>query len=391
MLLQKSIFAVAQTQSKGRLYAEKSREDVRGCFARDRDRILHSTGFRRLKGKTQVFMSTDIDHFRTRLTHTIEVSQIARAIARTFNVDEDLTEAIALSHDLGHTPYGHVGEDALDDCMRVYGGFDHNGQSLRIVSTLEERYPAFDGLNLTWECLEGILKHNGPVVGLVPATIEKFMIDSQAINPDFDLQLDSYASFEAQIAAISDDVAYNHHDLDDGFRAGLFSIEDLRSVEHINVYIDSVSIDYPNITDSRLLAEVVRRMLSAMVMDIVQTTTENLEILNPKSAQDIRNAGVQTVKMSDDMYTKTKALRTFLFERVYRSDDIMNKRDECYEKISVLFSYFIRNLSLLPKGQDLTITDTENTARMVSDYIAGMTDQYADTMYNTITKTIEKT
>ena len=376
-----NIFKVVEKDSKGRLYDENNRADVRGCFARDRDRILHSTGFRRLKGKTQVFMSTNIDHHRNRLTHTLEVSQIARSLARSFGVDEDLTEAIALSHDLGHTPYGHVGEDALDDCMRVYGGFDHNGQSLRIVTKLEECYPAFDGLNLTWECLEGILKHNGPVKGILTATTEEFCTYANGVKPSFVLQVDSHASFEAQIAAIADDVAYNHHDIDDGFRAGLFSLDELAEIKHIAPYVAEVRKDYPGVKDSRLLGEVIRRMLSAMVVDIRDTTTATIKALNPQSANDIRNAGQQIVKMSEGMFAKTKCLRTFLFERVYRSDAVMDKGKECYEKINVLFAYYFNDLRQLPNGKDLVITDTEKTVRIIADYIAGMTDQYADALY----------
>ena len=377
-------FEVLEKDSKGRLYDEKNRADVRGCFARDRDRILHSTGFRRLKGKTQVFMSTTVDHHRNRLTHTLEVSQIARSLARSFGVNEDLTEAIALSHDLGHTPYGHVGEDALDDCMRVYGGFDHNGQSLRIVTKLETCYPAFDGLNLTWECLEGILKHNGPVEGVLTATVEEFCTYANGVNPSFDLQVNSHASFEAQIAAIADDVAYNHHDIDDGFRAGLFTLAELTEVKHIAPYIAEVRKDYSGVSDSRLLGEVIRRMLSVMVADIIDTTTATIKALNPQSANDIRNAGQQIVKMSEDMFAKTKCLRAFLFERVYRSDSVVDKGEECYEKINVLFAYYLNDLRQLQIGEDLIITDTEKTVRIIADYIAGMTDQYADALYTKI-------
>ena len=380
-----NIFKVLEKDSKGRLHDEKSHADVRGCFARDRDRILHSTGFRRLKGKTQVFVSTNVDHHRNRLTHTLEVSQIARSLARSFGVDEDLTEAIALSHDLGHTPYGHVGEDALSDCMRVYGGFDHNGQSLRIVTKLEECYPAFDGLNLTWECLEGILKHNGPVKDILSATTEEFCTYANSIKPSFDLQVDSHASFEAQIAAIADDVAYNHHDIDDGFRAGLFTLEELAEIKHIAPYVTQVRKDYPGVSDSRLLGEIIRRMLSAMVFDIVNATTATIKAINPQSVNDIRNAGQQIVKMSEEVFANTKCLRAFLFERVYRAEAVVEKGEECYEKINVLFAYYLNDLRQLPNGEDLTITDTAKTVRIIADYIAGMTDQYADTLYRKIT------
>ena len=381
MKINKKSYAVCETDSLGRLYEEDSRKDVRGLYARDRDRILHSTGFRRLKGKTQVFMSTNEDHHRTRLTHSLEVSQIARTIARTLELNEDLTETIALAHDLGHTPYGHIGEDSLDECMMVYGGFDHNAQSLRIVTKLEQRYPQFDGLNLTWESLEGIVKHNGPIEKPYPFCIDEF-------NNKYDLKLSSYASLEAQVAAIADDVAYNHHDIDDGWRAGLFTLNDLYEIEHIGNTIEQVKNEYSGISQERLMFETLRRTMSSMILDIVENTENNLNRIKPETVNDIRNCGQQIVDMSPDMLAKNKQTREFLFKNVYRAGVVNAKRDDCYKHIDVLFSAYMNDEKLLPNGwqqktQDYTDKDSAK-ARGVADYIAGMTDRYADDRYNDI-------
>jgi len=376
-------YNICPADSKGRLYKESSRPDVRSCFARDRDRILHSEAFRRLKGKTQVFMSTTKDHQRTRLIHSLEVSQIARTIARALKVNEDLTETIALAHDLGHPPYGHTGEEALIECMVEYEGFEHNEQGLRIVTNIEQRYPLFNGLNLTWESLEGILKHNGPILGKIPSYISEF-------NNEYDLEINTYASLEAQIAAIADDVAYNHHDIEDSVRAGLISINDLRCIKHIGQIFDNVKKEYNGINNKILLFEVLRRLMSTMIIDIVETTKKNLLEINPSCSEDIRNWHNQTVCMSKDMFEYKELIRKFLSDNVYFAESINIKRAECKEKVKTLFSYYMEN----PKNMELSEktnmllsnsfsvdTTKKEKARIVADYVAGMTDQYADTQY----------
>ncbi len=365
----KNVFSARPETSNHRIYAEKN--GIRTCFARDRDRIIHSTAFRRLKGKTQVFMSPDDDHHRTRLTHTLEVSQVARTIGRYFLVDEDLTTAIALAHDLGHTPYGHIGEDKLNECMKDYGAFDHNAQTLKIVSFIEEQYPTFKGLNLTFETLDGILKHNGPI--FMPGSyVSKF---AESLK----LDLKGHASFEAQTAAISDDVAYNHHDIDDGFRAGLFSLACIREIDYIDQVIIEVENEFTNITPNLLMREVVRRMLSAMVHDILKATEKNLLAINPRSIEEVKNCGIQIVKMSSSMFAKTKMLNEFLMKNVYRSEQVNEAREKAAEKIDKLFTYYLKNPTLLPNYKTLSNLDHMAVrAIYVADYVAGMTDAFAD-------------
>ncbi|MFL2660224.1 MAG: deoxyguanosinetriphosphate triphosphohydrolase [Alphaproteobacteria bacterium] len=380
-----SKYGISPTDSKGRLHKESSRPDVRSCFARDRDRILHSEAFRRLKGKTQVFVSTTKDHHRTRLTHSLEVSQIARTIARTLMVNEDLTETIALAHDLGHPPYGHTGEEALIECMSEYGGFEHNEQSFRIVTSIEKRYPLFDGLNLTWESLEGILKHNGPV--------DKVSDYIREFNNNYDLKINTYAPLEAQIASISDDVAYNHHDIEDSVRAGLVSIDDLHNIKPIGQVFDDVRKEYGRVNDKILLAEALRRLMSKMIIDIVETTKKNLSDINPSCPQDIRDWNNQTVCMSKDMVKYKKLIRKFLFDNVYLAESMNIKRDESKEKVKTLFAYYMKNpenMNIPEKtnmllSNSLSVDKTEK-ARFVADYVAGMTDQYADIQYTNIKK-----
>ncbi len=384
-----SRYGIYPTDSKGRLHKESSRPDVRSCFARDRDRILHSESFRRLKGKTQVFVSTTKDHHRTRLTHSLEVSQIARTIARTLMVNEDLTETIALAHDLGHPPYGHTGEEALIECMSEYGGFEHNEQSFRIVTSIEKRYPLFDGLNLTWESLEGILKHNGPV--------DKASNYISEFNNSYNLKINTYASLEAQIASISDDVAYNHHDIEDSVRAGLISIDDLYNIKPIGQVFDDVRKEYGRVNDKILLAEALRRLMSKMIIDIVETTKKNLSDINPSCPQDIRNCNNQAVCMSKDMVKYKKLIRKFLFDNVYLTESMNIKRDESKEKVKTLFAYYMKNPEnmnipektnmLLSNSLSVDTTEKEK-ARFVADYVAGMTDQYADIQYTNIKKNI---
>lgn len=370
-------YAMHTSYSRGRLFAQSSGTDVRNIFARDRDRVLHSTAFRRLKGKTQVFMSTQADHHRTRLTHTLEVSQIARTLARALRINEDLTEAIALAHDLGHPPYGHVGEDALHDFTKQYEGFNHNAQSLRIVTRLEHRYIGFDGLNLSWETLEGIIKHNGPLVQDVPPYIHRF-------SHEHTMDVTTYATLEAQVAAIADDVAYNNHDIDDGLRSGLIDVDDLYQVPHIARVIDDIRHAHTDVDTPRLVAELIRRLMTEMVCDIVNTTQDTLNRIAPTTVDDVRMCGQHIVRMSDDMMQRTGVLRDFLMQNVYRPAPMMAMRKTCKEKILFLMQTFLSHPHFLP-NDILRGADDENTrVRRITDYVAGMTDSYADTMVQSL-------
>jgi dGTPase len=376
-------FASKASESRGRKVAEPE-SPPRTCFSRDRDRIIHSAAFRRLKHKTQVFVYHEGDHYRTRLTHSIEVAQIARSIARILLVDEDLTEALALAHDLGHTPFGHAGERELDRLMKPHGGFDHNAQSLRIVTKLERRYAEFDGLNLTWETLEGLVKHNGPLVdtngnalghyketGLPQAIIEYAEVH--------DLQLATHASLEAQIAAISDDIAYNAHDIDDGLRAGLFDIIDLGDIPLVGPCLADVLKRYPDLDRNRTIHETVRRLISAMVADVLKETQKNLKKHDPKSADDIRRCGETIARFSAQMRENNRVLQKFLTSRMYRHPRVMDVMERAQRVIRDLFTVYMSDEKLLPKDwrDDAPISDQSRYARQVCDFLAGMTDRYA--------------
>jgi dGTPase len=361
------------TQSRGRLFPEG--ESVhRTAFQRDRDRIIHSTAFRRLKHKTQVFVAHEGDHFRTRLTHTIEVGQVARTIAKTLNLNSELTEAVALAHDLGHTPFGHVGEDVLSSKMAPYGGFDHNAQAIKIVTSLERHYAEFDGLNLTWETLEGIAKHNGPVVGDLPIALASY-------SQIHDLELHTHASAEAQVAAISDDIAYNNHDLDDGLRAELFSEADISNLPIVGDCFASVDKKYPNLDPNRRRHEALRRVFGVMVEDVITTSTALIKNADAKSAQDIRNLNAPVIRFSPALFADLQVIRAFLFENMYRSDrvNIMRKRSE--QVVTGLFDAFMNDATLLPT-QWSSSGDDKTRALLISDYLAGMTDGYAEKRFN---------
>lgn len=368
-------YACRPDLSKGRIHAEPESE-TRTCFQRDRDRIIHASAFRRLKYKTQVFVYSHGDNYRTRLTHTLEVAQIARTLARALYANEDLAETVALSHDLGHPPFAHTGEEALIEAMRRFGGFEHNDQSLRVVTALEEKYPQWDGLNLTWESLEGIVKHNGPVA---PKKLP-FMLET--IQKQTDLRLKTYASLEAQIAAISDDVAYNNHDVEDGLHAGLFTLEDLAADVPLMADIVALVRDrWPDLAYSRLHAEIVREMIGAMVGDVLAETGRRLGQGNIKSVEDIRAAKTQMVAFSADMHDKVQALRRFLFERMYKHYTVNRMRRKAEQIIGDLFDVFMERPECLPdEWRDkilLKRKDEDGRARVVCDYIAGMTDRYA--------------
>jgi dGTPase len=376
-------FACHASQSRGRQVPEPDMPP-RSCFARDRDRIVHAAAFRRLKHKTQVFVYHEGDHYRTRLTHTLEVAQVARAIARALHVDEDLTEALALAHDLGHTPFGHAGERALDALMKPHGGFDHNAQSLRIVTRLERRYAQFDGLNLTWECLEGLVKHNGPLTDTEGHAIGKYAETGlpQAIieySESHDLELQRFASVEAQIAAISDDIAYNAHDIDDGLRAGLFKVIDLGDIPLVGHALAEVLKLYPDLEHNRLVHETVRRVISAMVQDVLAETKKTVARVKPKSVNDVRGAGEVIARFSPQMQEYNRVLQQFLSQQMYTHPRVMDIMGRAQRVIDDLFGAYMDDEKLLPKDwRDLAgAREKRHSARQVCDFIAGMTDRYA--------------
>lgn len=361
-------YASDPAQSRGRL-VDEGHSAHRSAFQRDRDRIIHSTAFRRLKHKTQVFVEHEADHFRTRLTHSIEVGQVARTIAGVLNLNVELTEAVALAHDLGHTPFGHAGEDALDECMAPYGGFDHNAQAIKIVTDLERHYAEFDGLNLTWECLEGIAKHNGPVTGDIPFALAEF-------NAKLDLELHTHASAEAQVAALSDDIAYNNHDLDDGLRAGLFSIDDILHLPLVGDAFAQVDKKYPNLDQDRRRHEALRRVFGLMVEDVLTESSAWLEKSNANSAADIRELGHPVISFSDELLSGLNAIRAFLYANMYRAPSVIKVREDMTDILRTLFHRFMDHPDQLPEGWDASKDDFAR-ARLVADYVSGMTDRFA--------------
>ena len=374
----RAVFAANPAASRGRLHAEAA-SPMKTEFQRDRDRIIHSAAFRKLKQKTQVFVSHMGDYFRTRLTHSLEVSQIARAIARVLGLDEDLAEALALAHDLGHTPFGHAGEDALNECMAPYGGFSHNDQTLRVLTMLERRYAAFDGLNLSWECLEGVVKHNGPLLPLkdgtkLPATITNF-------QNYMNLELGTWASAEAQVAALADDIAYNNHDIDDGLRAGLFGFDDIRDLPIMGPILEQLQTNYPKLAKPRMVFESVRRMIDVMVTDLLAESQRRLEHLNPQSVDDIRHAKTAVIAFSGAMLQNILTLRAFLMERMYRHYTVNRMTSKARQIVRDLFEKFIAEPECLPTEWREMIVDQSalhSRARIIADYIAGMTDNYAE-------------
>ncbi len=369
------VWAEDPERSKGRLYPE-AHSATRTPFARDRDRIIHCTAFRRLKEKTQVFVAHEGDHYRTRLTHSLEVAQIARSIAKALGLDDDLAETVALAHDLGHPPFGHAGEDALAECMKPYGGFDHNVQTFRVVTELEHRYPTFIGLNLTWETLEGVIKHNGPVRTRLnePAWRPVAAYDTQQ-----DLRLSTFASAEAQVAALADDIAYNNHDVDDGLQAEVFGIQDLKDIPLIGPALAGVRADHPGVDDRMLRLEGVRRMIGVMVGDVIAETRRAAADANIASAEDVRGLGRQLVSFSPDLAQDLARLRAFLHERMYRHFRVNRSRSVARRILAEMFRLFMSEPDVLPgdwSHQAGALEDGER-ARLVCDYIAGMTDRFA--------------
>jgi dGTPase len=371
-------FASDARASRGRRFPEPA-SATRSAFRRDCDRLIHSTAFRRLAHKTQVFVFHEGDHFRTRLTHTLEVTQIARSLARALKLDEDLAEGSALGHDLGHTPFGHAGERALDACLAAFGGFDHNAQTLRVVTALERPYPAFDGLNLTWETLEGLVKHNGPLTDRdgrpagkhaahgVPRGIAEY-------SRVHDLELWSYPSAEAQAGAISDDIAYDAHDIDDGLRAEMFSIEDLAEVPLIGDILRSIDAEHPRIDAGRRVHELRRRLITRMIEDVIAQTLRNVAERGVTSADGVRTAGAPVVTFSPEMAKADRAIKDFLFPRLYRHERIMRIMTDAERVVRELFGHFQANPADLPAEWQQGPDDPAARALRIADFIAGMTD-----------------
>ncbi|MEM5517346.1 deoxyguanosinetriphosphate triphosphohydrolase [Henriciella sp. AS95] len=373
----RAVFATLWENSRGRFHDE-AESATRTPFQRDRDRIIHSSGFRRLKQKTQVFVAHEGDHYRTRLTHSLEVAQIARSVARRLGVDEDLAEAMALAHDLGHPPFGHAGEDQLDESMHDYEGFDHNAQTLRVVTRLEQRYPTFDGLNLTWEMLEGLVKHNGPLV-----TADNPISSLPAAFRDFPylekLELDQFAGPEAQVAALADDIAYNNHDIDDGIAAGLFTIDDMLGIPLVGDVFRGVRLEHPVLDTQRTVYEAVRQLIGLWIDDLITETQRRVEKYQPDSAAAVRALPEPLVAFSEEFDAQQRALRAFLYERMYKHYKVNRMRSQAKRVLKELFDLFLQEPDILPPPlrQDAEQAPKERRARLVCDYIAGMTDNYA--------------
>jgi dGTPase len=384
MAAPRSVYACDPDRSRGRQFVEAPSR-TRSPFRRDCDRVIHSTAFRRLKHKTQVFVFHEGDHYRTRLTHSLEVAQIARALARQLGLDEDLTETLALAHDLGHPPFGHAGERALDACLRGHGGFDHNAHTLRVVTSLEHRYPEFDGLNLTWESLEGIVKHNGPLTARdgspigryrehgIPVGIAEFVVA-------YDLELWSFASLEAQIAAIADDIAYDAHDIDDGLRAGLFQIDDLKEIPVTAAIIAEIDAQYSGLDESRRGAELVRELISHLIGAVVLEAQRRLALVRPASAEDVRHHNEALIAFPDETREAEAAIKAFLKVRMYRHERVMRVMRDAEQLVSDLFARYQGDPATLPAEwlpPESRSEDEAGRARRIGNFIAGMTDRFA--------------
>lgn len=369
-------YAVKVSDNVGRLYSEDT-DITRSCYERDKSRIIHSASFRRLEYKTQVFANYEGDHYRTRLTHSIEVAQIAKSIARRMRCNEELSEVVALAHDLGHPPFGHAGERILNKLSALHGGFDHNVNTLKIITKLEKKYPEFDGLNLTWESLEGIVKHNGPVVHREENYITQF-------NQIYDLELASYSSLEAQIAAISDDIAYNNHDLEDGLRAKLFTLEDVLNIRFFAKIHDKIKARYPNIDNIRLICEIIRGAINIMICDIVDNSSIMLEQNNIETVSDVRNAGKQIIDFSPSMQEVHQEIRAFLMKNMYRHIHINRMIVRAENIITSLYNVFHEKPECLPAHyyQPIQSADERIKTVIITDYLAGMTDRYIIKQYN---------
>jgi len=376
----RAVFAAHPSASRGRRHSEPQ-SPTRNAFRRDCDRLIHATAFRRLKYKTQVFVFHEGDHYRTRLTHTLEVAQIARALARALRLDEDLSEALALAHDLGHPPFGHAGERALDACLREHGGFDHNAQTLRIVTELERRYPDFNGLNLTWETLEGIVKHNGPLTTTSGDPVGRYRVQGlpeaiRCYNAIQDLELWSHANAEAQVAAIADDIAYDAHDIDDGLRAGLFALDDVAKVPVVGTLIAEIRADYPKLETERLVHELVRRLIGTMIEDVIAETGRRLTTTKPGSAAEVRRAERPVVGFSPELAKSDAAIKGFLYPRMYHHARIERIMKDAEKVVRDLFGHFHARSEDMPVEWSAG-SDDHARVRGIADFIAGMTDRYA--------------
>jgi dGTPase len=379
---QRAIYAADPAQSRGRRNAEPP-SATRNAFRRDCDRIIHSAAFRRLAHKTQVFVYHEGDHYRTRLTHTLEVAQVARSLARALGLDEDLAEALALAHDLGHPPFGHAGERALDDCLAGHGGFDHNAQALRVVTDLERRYADFNGLNLSWETLEGLVKHNGPLIDRDGIGVGRYarhgapapIIEYSKIQ---DLELWTYASAEAQVAALSDDIAYDAHDIDDGLRADLFTLGDIAAVPLVGGLLNAIDAQHPRVDPARRVHEAVRALITRMIEDVIAESGRRVAMLKPRSAAEVREAPRPIVGFSPAMEKADREVKNFLYVRMYRHDRVMRVMADAERVVRDLFRHFMATPADLPPewGEGIDTTEARR-ARRVADYIAGMTDRYA--------------
>jgi dGTPase len=380
---ERAIYASDPAQSRGRRFAEPA-SPSRNSFRRDCDRIIHSAAFRRLAHKTQVFVYHEGDHYRTRLTHTLEVAQIARSLARALGLDEDLAEALALAHDLGHPPFGHAGERALDECLAGHGGFDHNAQALRIVTDLERRYADFDGLNLSWETLEGLVKHNGPLVDRDGTAVGRYLRQGApaaivAYSKIHDLELWTYASAEAQVAALSDDIAYDAHDIDDGLRADLFTLGDIAAVPLVADILNIIDAQHPGTEPARRVHETVRALITRMIEDVISESGRRVAMLKPRSAAEVREAPRPIVGFSPAMEKADREIKGFLYPRMYRHDRVVRVMADAERVVHDLFGHYMATPSDLPEewGEGIGATDDEGRARRIADYIAGMTDRYA--------------
>ena len=383
MAAPRSVYACDPDRSRGRLFAEPPSK-TRSPFRRDCDRVIHCTAFRRLKHKTQVFVFHEGDHYRTRLTHTLEVAQIARALARQLGLDEDLTETLALAHDLGHPPFGHAGERALDSCLQAHGGFDHNAQTLRVVTALEHRYPEFDGLNLTWEALEGIVKHNGPLTQRDGQAVGRYRdrgipVGIASYVRTCDLELWSFASLEAQVAAIADDIAYDAHDIDDGLRAGLFGVDDLRVMPLAADIIADIARHYPALDDGRRGAEFVRELISHLIGAVMSESVRRLQAAQPQSAQDVRRHDRALIAFSPEVMRQETEIKAFLKQRMYRHPRVMRVMGDAEQMLFDLFARYQKTPQDLPaEWLEATESETEaERARRIGNFIAGMTDRFA--------------
>ena len=371
-----NVLAANPKSSKGRLYSEFSDETNRTPFERDRDRIIHSSNFRKLKHKTQVFIESDSDYYRTRLTHSLEVAQISRSLCRAMSFNEDLGEVVSLAHDLGHPPFGHIGENALNYSMTDHGGFNHNDQTLRVITKLEKRHPNFSGLNLTWESLEGIVKHNGIITNKIPYHISNY-------NKLHDLQLNFNPHLESQIASISDDIAYNNHDVEDALRAKLINIDSLKELNYFNEIIKFIKEEYDNIDESLITYQMLRMSISNMVNDIINNSKLNLKNNNIKKIDDVFKSNEFLISMSEKMLENSKIIKEFLFLNVYNHPDLQQKRNEVEKIIIKLFEFFINNFDSLPSDW-LLEEKNESKHRIICDYISGMTDRFATNLYKSI-------